>query len=181
MISMKKILRNFEEYLSCFFISITVVLVIINVVLRYVFNMGIFWTEEVATYSFVWSVFIGASAAYKKRMHIGIDLLTRIMPNKLKELSKMLINFFMVFINGYIAYLSIIFVRESIGKPTPVLGISSAFVSAAVMVSFSLMTFHAAHFFIRNLAIFLAKQRADHKLTREEKMKVKSEVKEEII
>ncbi|ADQ13963.1 TRAP transporter small permease [Halanaerobium hydrogeniformans] len=178
---MKKFIKNFEEYLSCFFISITVILVIINVIMRYIFNSGIFWTEELATYSFVWSVFIGASAAYKKRMHIGIDLLTRIVPKKLKELSKMLINFFMVLINGYIAYLSVIFVLESVGRPTPVLGISSAFVNASLLVSFSLMTFHAAHFFIKNLLIFLSDEK-EKKLRRAEKsVGVKTEIKEEII
>ncbi|MCC3144971.1 TRAP transporter small permease [Halanaerobium sp. Z-7514] len=178
---MKKLIKNFEEYLSCFFISITVILVIINVIMRYIFNSGIFWTEEVATYSFVWSVFIGASAAYKKRLHIGIDLLTRIVPEKLKELSKMLINFFMVLINGYIAYLSIIFVRETVGRPTPVLGVSSAFVSTALLVSFSLMTFHAAHFFVKNLLIFISDEKEKKLRRAEQKMELNTEIKEEVI
>lgn len=52
-----KILGKLEEILSASFILITVILVIMNVIMRYLLNMGIFWTEEVATYCFVWSVF----------------------------------------------------------------------------------------------------------------------------
>lgn len=150
-----KILGKLEEILSASFILITVILVIMNVIMRYLLNMGIFWTEEVATYCFVWSVFLGASAAYKQRIHIGIDLLTRIVPEKLKPLSKMIINFFMIIINGYITYLAVTFVSYSIGKPTPVLGISSAYVNSAVLVAFALMTFHALRYFIKNFKIMI--------------------------
>ncbi|MCC5911376.1 MAG: TRAP transporter small permease [Clostridiaceae bacterium] len=164
---MRKLLNNFEEIISCFFVSITVSLVILNVILRYVFNMGLYWTEEVATISFVWSVFIGASACYKNKMHIGIDLLTQLASEKIQALISLVVNLAMVAINGYITYLSIVFVRASVGKPTAVLGISSAYVSAAVMLGFGLMTFHAIRFFIKELKVLIIGE------TREDEKEVK--------
>ena len=56
------ILNNFEDLISAFFISVTTILVVINIILRYIFNSGLVWSEEVATGCFVWSVFIGAVA-----------------------------------------------------------------------------------------------------------------------
>jgi hypothetical protein len=72
----KLVLGNFEVALSATFLTVTVLVVIINVILRYGFKSGLFWVEEVATVSFIWSVFVGAAAAYRHTMHIGIDLIT---------------------------------------------------------------------------------------------------------
>lgn len=42
------VLNNLEDLVAAFFISITTILVVINIVLRYVFNSGLVWSEEVA-------------------------------------------------------------------------------------------------------------------------------------
>ncbi|WP_041720273.1 TRAP transporter small permease [Alkaliphilus metalliredigens] len=152
---MRRIINNLEEIISSFFVSITVSLVILNVILRYVFNMGIYWSEEAATISFVWSVFIGAGACYKKKMHIGIDLLTQLASVKVQGIIHLLVNLALVGINGYITYLSIVFVRASVGKPTAVLGISSAYMSAAVLAGFAIMTFHSIRFFIAGVKVLI--------------------------
>lgn len=152
---MKKIVHTVfsyaEEIVSAFFISVTVCMVIVNVFFRYVLNKGIFWSEEVATISFVWSVFIGAAACHKRKMHISIDLLTKLAPKVLKKPLRLLAQSLMVLLNGYIVYLSVIFVRASSIKPTAVLGISSSYVSSALLVGFGLMTLHSAAFLIEEL------------------------------
>ena len=68
-------LKNLEEILCGFFLVAMVSLVIVNVLLRFIFNYSITWAEEVSTICFVWSVFVGASAVYKHKMDIGIDVL----------------------------------------------------------------------------------------------------------
>ncbi|WP_341426948.1 TRAP transporter small permease [Anaerobranca californiensis] len=129
----------------------------VNVILRYIFNVGIYWSEEVATSSFVWSVFIGAAACYKRKMHIGIDMLINLLPIKIREIVNLLLNLFMVILNGFIFYLSYIYVQASYVKPTPVLGISSAYVSSSLLVGFGLMTFYALKFFINDLIMIIKK------------------------
>lgn len=54
-----------------------VVLVFVQVVLRYVFNTGLPWLEETARYLLIWTGFLGASIATKDRRHIAIDALPR--------------------------------------------------------------------------------------------------------
>ena len=147
----KYFFTNFEELVSGFFLVLMVVIVILNVVLRYVFNKGIFWAEEVATISFVWAVFVGASATYKNKMDIGIDfLITKTSVNIQKKI-KLVINILLLVINGYIFYLSVIFTTIAAIKPTAVLGISSAFVNSALVVGFGLITMHTVRFIIQDL------------------------------
>ncbi len=144
----KFFIKNFEELISGFFLSLMVSIVIMNVILRYAFNKGIFWAEEVATISFVWAVFVGASATYKHRMDVGIDFLVTKTPLTMQSIIKLVIDFLLLIINGYIFYLSIVFTKISAIKPTAVLGISSAFVNSALVVGFGLITFHTLRFIV---------------------------------
>lgn len=160
----KKLFSNFEEIISSFFICITVFVVIMNVILRYGFNRGLVWSEEVATISFVWSVFIGASAGFKRRMHIGIDMLVKLLPAKIQGFFNLIVGIMLITLNGYIFYLSTIFIKASAIKPTPVLGISSAYVSAAILIGFGLMTMHSIVFFVKDLYSFINSFRTEKKI-----------------
>ncbi|AKJ28165.1 TRAP transporter small permease [Caldimonas brevitalea] len=53
-----------------------VLAVFVNVVLRYAFDTGIVFYEELARLLFVWLVCIGAIVASRERQHLGFDLLT---------------------------------------------------------------------------------------------------------
>jgi TRAP-type C4-dicarboxylate transport system permease small subunit len=48
-----------------------------QVVSRYLLASPSSWTEEVARYLLIWIGMLGAAHAFRKRMHIGLDLLPR--------------------------------------------------------------------------------------------------------
>ena len=155
----KKILRNLEVLLSASFLSVTVIVVIINVILRYLFHGGLFWVEEVATTCFIWSIFIGAAAAYKYKIHIGIDLITKLFPERAREIVSIIINFLMFIINGYITYLSTLFIRANSLKRTPVLDVPAIYVNLAITVGFGLMTIYALRFVVIEGKLLFASSR----------------------
>ncbi|MBB6479787.1 TRAP transporter small permease [Spirochaeta isovalerica] len=151
---LKKFTQNFEVVFSGFFLLITVSVVIVNVILRYLFHSGLFWVEEVATTAFIWSVFVGAAAAYKYKMHIGIDIITKLFPEKVREIISIIINFMMIIINSYICYLSTLFIQANKLKRTPVLDIPALYVNLAITVGFGLMTIHAIRFLVIEIRLF---------------------------
>lgn len=59
--------------------------VLLNVILRYAFNSGLTWSEELSRYFFVWMVFLGAVAALKDKMHLGVDIVVNALPKKLQK------------------------------------------------------------------------------------------------
>ena len=65
---MKKLFGNFEEIVAGFFLIITVSSVVLNVFCRSIGLGTISTSEEIATISFVWSVYIGAVACYKRKI-----------------------------------------------------------------------------------------------------------------
>ncbi|AYV94995.1 C4-dicarboxylate ABC transporter permease [Fusobacterium necrophorum subsp. funduliforme] len=148
---MKKILINLEEIIAGIFLLITVFSVIINVFFRSIGLGTISTSEEIATLSFVWSVYLGAVACYKRKMHIGVDMLVQMLPEKQQYFFSLLIDIFLIIINGVILYLSYIFITNSYDKPTPVLGISSNWINVALLISFFLIEIYSILFFIQNL------------------------------
>ncbi len=149
--SLKFILQNLEDLVASAFLIVTTVLVIINIIMRYILNSGLVWSEEVATGCFVWSVFIGAVAVFKHRGHVGVDLLVKRFPAVLQKAVRLITDLILVVLNGYMAYLSVLYIQTSYTKMTPVLGVSSAYISSSVLIAFVLMTIYAVKFVIGDL------------------------------
>lgn len=69
------------EYIEKAFLAVTgfalVVILLYQVVLRYVFNNAAAWPEELARYIFIYDVMIAAAIAVRKNCHLQIDMITR--------------------------------------------------------------------------------------------------------
>ncbi|WP_243297767.1 TRAP transporter small permease [Bacillus litorisediminis] len=74
------------------------ILVFGNVVLRYVFNSGITWSEEMSRFLFVWMVFLGAIAALKDNMHLGVDIIVNALPQKIKKIVFVISNLLVLYV-----------------------------------------------------------------------------------
>jgi len=148
---LKQLLGNLDIVMSGFFLCITVSVVIVNVGLRYLFHGGLFWAEEVSTTSFIWCVFIGAAAAYRYKMHIGIDLISKFGPQAWRTIIAVVIDLMMLVINGYIVYLSILFIQANKLKRTPVLDIPAFYVNLSLTVGFTLLALYALIFLCRDI------------------------------
>ena len=81
-----------------FALSLMVVLVFGNVVLRYFFNSGITWSEEMSRYLFVWLTFLGAIGAFKDKEHLGVDMLVKRLPTGLKKVALVISDLLMLFV-----------------------------------------------------------------------------------
>ncbi|WP_188206780.1 TRAP transporter small permease [Alkalibacillus aidingensis] len=63
--------------------------ILIQITTRHL-SISVIWTEEVANYSFVWAVFMGAAVMVNRRDHFSFDILQ----NKLKGTKKFFLNMF---------------------------------------------------------------------------------------
>ena len=92
-------------------------------------------------------------------MHIGIDLITKLFPERAREMVSIIINFLMAVINGYICYLSVLLIQANKLKRTPVLDIPSIYVNLAITIGFGLMTIHSVQFLVRESRLFFGKSK----------------------
>ncbi len=70
----RSINRGVEYLLFVFGLSMSAI-VAAQVFSRYVLNNSLFWSEELARFLLVWLTFLGASAAYCRKAHPGVDFL----------------------------------------------------------------------------------------------------------
>lgn len=62
------------------------ILIFLNVGLRYIFNSGLVWAEELTRFLFVWLVFVGAVMALQENNHLGFTSVIKAMPRAIKKL-----------------------------------------------------------------------------------------------
>ena len=72
---LKKWFDNAEEYLLVGSLAFNVVLVFFQVVMRYVFQNSLSWSEELARYIFLWQTWLGASYAVREHRHLRVEML----------------------------------------------------------------------------------------------------------
>jgi len=72
-----------------------VLIISVNVTLRYVFNSGLAWSEEIALVLVVWFTFIAMAMGVKQKLHININILPARIPRLLdftvKRLASLLV------------------------------------------------------------------------------------------
>jgi len=68
------------DTLTVVLFSVMFATIIVQIVLRYVFNAPLVWTDEAASYLFVWIAFLGWAMATRKRVHIGISVISDRLP-----------------------------------------------------------------------------------------------------
>ncbi|MDN3649671.1 TRAP transporter small permease [Reinekea marina] len=138
-------LKNFEEVLASLAISVTVLIVILNVVLRYCFGFVIPWTEELSVICFIWATYFGISSCYKHKLHMGVDVVLTLLPERAKPVFRLCVFSLLLVLNTVLAYLSYDYTMLS-KKVTPVMGMSYFTINGVLVVCFSLMAFHTLRF-----------------------------------
>lgn len=156
---MKKVLHflnNIPEIIASAAFIVMVCVVAVNVVLRFCFGKSLVWIEEVSALGFIWSIFVGAAACYKRGSLISIDILVSMLPNAAKKTMKMITCAFMIGVNVFLCYLSFKFSLSALTKLSLSLRIPYTCFDMAAAVGFGFMTVYAVRdliFAVRGIEI----------------------------
>ncbi len=92
------------EFVMVLCIGTMLVMVFGNVVLRIFFNTGIDLSEEIPRFAFVWMTFLGAIVGMRKRAHLGVDVVVKMLPVAGQKICWGLSQSVMLVCCGYIVY-----------------------------------------------------------------------------
>ena len=81
-------------------------LLFVNVVMRYVFLLPIYWAEELARYLMVWMIFIGASQVTKFGGHVAVDIVPRFLSKRANTILTIIVNLICILFCILLAYFS---------------------------------------------------------------------------
>jgi TRAP-type C4-dicarboxylate transport system permease small subunit len=72
--------------------TVMLVVVSLQVWYRFVLNDPLAWSEELARYLFVWISFIGSAVGVRMNVHLGIDLIEKIMTPRGHKILSVIVN-----------------------------------------------------------------------------------------
>lgn len=106
--SVTKMLKHIETaVLTALGLSITLVM-LINAVLRYLFQSSLVWAEEFVRIGFVWGMFIAITTSFMRNEHIGFDSLMR-RTRATAEVRDVLYGLSLIAVGGLIAWFGYIY------------------------------------------------------------------------
>ena len=139
-----------EEVLASIAISITVLVVMVNVILRYGFGFVVPWSEELSVICFIWAVYLGISSGYKHKLHMGVDIIVSQLPERARHLFSIVIYGFLLVVNGVVGWLSYDYMMLST-KITPVIGMPYFYINIVLLISFAMMAIHTLRFLVQEI------------------------------
>ena len=75
-----RLINRAEEAIICTMLILTTLLVFLDVVMRFGFNAGFMWSQELTLHMSAWMVLFGASYGLKVGSHIGMDAFVKLFP-----------------------------------------------------------------------------------------------------
>ncbi|MEX2631255.1 MAG: TRAP transporter small permease [Tistlia sp.] len=122
-----------------------IVVTVIGVLDRFLLNLGLTWTEELARFLLVWTSFIAAVVAARHRQHFKVELLSRRFGRYGTQAIALLCLLASVTVCFYGVRLTLFFDSQT----SPALGVPMSAVYASVPVSFALISFYLLRDLVR--------------------------------
>lgn len=123
-------------------LAITVVLVIANVIARYVFSYSLTWVEEVSRYLMIWSAMLGCGLALRVGGHIAVESLAESVSPAVARCIRFAIVGILVVTLLALVWIGIEYVDFAWEQETPVLSISYGRIYLAIPIGALLMLVH---------------------------------------
>ena len=123
-------------------IVISVVMVIVTlaqVVFRYVIAEPLPWSEELARYCFVWIVFLGGAVGLSRGIHLGVDLLVNLLPDRAQRGIDILTNVLIGAFAATVIYASQPVITMNMFQRSPALGVQMSWIYIAIPISMGLI------------------------------------------
>jgi TRAP-type C4-dicarboxylate transport system permease small subunit len=135
--------HGWEDWVALATFWVLAVVVFIQFFTRYALNDSAGWTEEIARYLLIATVFIGASMCVRKNNHVQVDVFYRFMPKVVARTFSTAVDIIRIAFLGYATWLTWVLIGR-IGKQSmAIIDWPIGIVYAAVLLGFFMMTYRA--------------------------------------
>ncbi|MCJ7810476.1 MAG: TRAP transporter small permease [Desulfobulbaceae bacterium] len=138
------IIYSFEKWAVIVLLAFTVTLSFMQVILRYFFNAGFAWVPEIVVFAFISMTLLGASTGIRNGVHIGVDVIVKLLPLKFQKFSEIfttLSGAALFLFMSYLTYKFVMYFRE-MGQLSIITEIPIWMMISYMPVAFLFMAFH---------------------------------------
>src|SRR3990167_1494427 len=147
-------LSFFEKGLICVSLSVMLIIAILQVILRNIFDSGIEWGDVFIRHMVLFLLFFGASLSTRNKSHIQMDVSSKITPQRFKP-----VIFFLI--NSYFLKAAWIFAGDEKASGSILFGqVPTWFFIAIMPIGFSIISFRFLLNWIDNIFVMLGYKRA---------------------
>ena len=132
-----------EAWLALLFFWALGLTVLYQFITRYVFNDSAAWTEEIARYLLIATVFVGAVIGVAKNNHIQVDFFYRFMPQGLSRSVSLLTDVLRVAFLATASYLTWLLMQKMGNYQMTIVNLPMNIVYGVVLLAFVLMTWRS--------------------------------------
>lgn len=136
---MADVLTVMLDWVISFFFAVIILITILQVILRYVFNASILGGSEAMEVLFIYSTAVGAAVALQRRRHININYAVQLLPPILQRLTDAAVHILVAFLNGVMIYYSIEWISRVGGNESPVMRIPEWIFQLSIPIGCSLV------------------------------------------
>lgn len=146
--------ENFEKVILSLLLAVIASVMMLEVIMRYVFNSSISWAEEASRYAFVWSALVSIGYSIKEQSILKVDTLVEALPKPIRNAFVNVSNLAVTFFFGYLFWISVPAVSKVIktGQQSPALGIPMGLIYFAAIAGFFLATLRSIQKTYRDFA-----------------------------
>ncbi|MEP7155587.1 MAG: TRAP transporter small permease [Betaproteobacteria bacterium] len=134
---------RFEDWLAFAFFWVLAITIFYQFFTRYALNDSASWTEEIARYLLICTVFIGAAIGVRKNNHIQVDFFYRVFPKKMMRAMSVFVDVARVLFFGYAVWLTWQLMGKIGKQAMSVIDWPIGLVYGVVTFGFMLMTWRA--------------------------------------
>lgn len=127
------------------------IVIMFQVVSRYVFNSSLSWTEELSKSLMVWSAFLVAPWALRTGANVGVDMFLEAMPARVRFAVELAVSALILWILFILFRESLGFVARGLQSRMATLPVTTGYVYLIMPVSLAAMLLAGAEVFLRQL------------------------------
>jgi len=96
---------------------VLVVVLLVQVAARYVFEIGVPWSEEVSRFAFIWFAYVSASYAVLRATHIRVTMFVDLVPARLAAMALVLADLIWIAFNALVVVSGVLLVQRMLRFP----------------------------------------------------------------
>jgi TRAP-type C4-dicarboxylate transport system permease small subunit len=136
------LLARGEAWALISLVSAMAIIVLLQVIYRYILTEPLHWSEEMARYLFVWLSLLGATLAFQRRGHFGFEILVQRFSPRNRHILGMIIHLLTGLLLAILLFQGILLVQKTALQESPAMGMAMGWAYACIPVGSALMLFH---------------------------------------
>jgi TRAP-type C4-dicarboxylate transport system permease small subunit len=153
------ILHHLPELIAGLALTSAITITVVNATCRYALGFTYAGSDELVVLGFGWTIFPGCAAAFRLKMHMGIDALVNFFPANFRRILDFCIKIVILILNAYLTYLGFYLATHAWDKIMSATQIPYFYLDMALVAGFAFMTWYSLCFVYEDIVTFINRSR----------------------